>query len=249
MCNLPGFGGGGATPAETQLQAQNSELARTLEGHYSTAFADETTTLGLLKSELSQIQSGQQGPGMSAAEMAARTGQIEAVSGAQARNALQAEANQQAGQEFRGASDASGLARLSAIHAQETGETASAAETAKANALYNLTGENYKIGRENALATATGLEALGGQQGRMAESSLQGSLAANKEGFSQAEKIRQQEMEKGSLLGGLLKTGIGLGTSFVTGGLSNLGGADTSFGENVGEFFKGGLGALSGQNG
>ena len=243
MCNL--FGG--ASSEEQGLEAQGSALSRSLEANYKTSFADQMDALKQLQSQISRIQSGQTGPGFSADELAARTGQIVNQAGANARNVEQAEANQSAGQIFGGASDASGLARASAIRQQLTGEAESAAETQKAGALENLTAANYAQGRENAARTASGLEALSGQYGGAASRDLSGSLSARSSAFSEADKINQENSQASAMLGGLIKAGVGIGSSFLTGGLSNLG-AGESFGEGVGDFFKGGMEALGGNS-
>jgi len=242
MCNL--FGG--ASGEEEGLQAADSGLSRSLESHYNTAFADQLDSLNMLKSTISRIQSGQQGPGFSADELAARTSQIVNQSGANARNVEQVLADRSAGQIFGGSQDASGLARASAIRQQTTGEALSAAETAKSNALTNLTAENYSVGRTNADRTAAGLEALSGQYGGIAGTSLSGREAIGKQAFGEAHEINQENSQASVMLGGLLKAGVGIGSSFLTGGLSNLG-AGESFGEGVGDFFKGGMDSLGGR--
>src|SRR5258708_16182476 len=135
MCNL--FGG--ASEEEKTIEHRDSGLSQSLESHYNTAFADQLDSLNMLKSTIQRISSGQQGPGFSADELAARQSQIVNQAGANARNVEQVLADRSAGQIFGGASDASGLARASAIRQQTTGEALSAAETQKSNALTNLT--------------------------------------------------------------------------------------------------------------
>lgn len=241
MCNL--FGG--ASSEESGLEAADSGLSRTLESHYEGAFADQLDSLNMLKSTISRIQSGQTGPGFSAYELAARTGQIVNQAGANARNVEQVLADRSAGQIFGGAQDESGLARAAAIRQQTTGEALSAAETAKSGALENLTAENYATGRANADKTAAGLSALSGAYGGIAGTSLSGREAIGKQAFGEAHQINEENQQASQMLGGLLKAGVGIGSSFLTGGLSNLGSGE-SFGEGASDFFKGGLGALSG---
>ncbi len=236
MCNL--FGG--ASGEEKGLQAADSGLSRTLESHYEGAFADQLDSLNMLKSTISRIQSGQTGPGFSADELAARTGQIVNQAGAGARNVEQAEANQSAGQIFGGASDASGLARASAVRQQLTGEAESAAENQKSTALENLTAANYAQGRLNADRTAAGLESLSGAYGGIADKSLSGREAVGKNAFGEAHQINEENNQASAMLGGLLKAGVGLGGTFLSGGLAGGGGFS--------DFFKGGLGALTGQD-
>lgn len=242
MCNLPGFGGGGPTSAELGQQTQTSALSNTLNANYSAAYGDQLDTLNMLKSQISRIQSGETGTGMGGAELDARRSEIINQAAAQARNVAQAERDRAAG---IGGGGTSGLARESAINRQLTEEAATGAETAKSTALNRLTAEDYAQGRVNAAQAAGGLEALAGQYGGAASRSLTGTLEAGKQAFSQDEAIRQQQMEQGSLLGGLLKTGLSAGMSFATGGLSNLGSGE-SLGEGTKDFFTGGLNALAG---
>lgn len=231
---------GGASGEETGLEANESALSKSLQANYNTEFADQQEALGQLNSEIQQIRSGQTGPGFGADELAARTSQIENAAGAQARNVEQVEANQSAGQIFGGQQDASGLARASAIRQQLTGEALSASETQKSAALENLTSQNYAQGRANAAQTAGGLEALSGAYGGAASTALQGGLAAGKEAFGEESKITEQNQQASAMLGGLLKAGVGLGGTFLSGGLAG--------GAGIGDFMKGGLGALTGQD-
>jgi hypothetical protein len=236
MCNM--FGG--ASDEEKGLQAADSGLSRTLESHYEKAFGDQIDSLNMLKNTISRIQSGQTGPGFSADELAARTSEIVNQSGANARNVEQKLADESAGQIFGGSQDASGLARASAIRQQLSGQALSSAETAKSRALENLTAENYATGRMNADKTAAGLEALSGQYGGIVGTSLSGREAIGKQAFSEAHEINQENSQATAMLGGLLKAGVGLGGAFLTGGLSG--------GAGFGDFMKGGLGALTGQD-
>ena len=241
---------GGSTGEERGLEAQSSSLSRTLQANYTTAFADQGDALKQLNSELQQIRSGQTGPGFGAEELAARTGQIVNQSAANARNAQQAVANQSAGQTFGGAQDSSGLARASAIRQQIGGEIASGAETQKANALENLTAQNYATGRDNAVRTASGLEALSGAYGGRAGQSLSGSMSAANTAFSEENQIRQQEAARMQSIMGLAEKGITTAATFGAGGLVGLQGTGgEGFGAKLGDFFSGGMDALGSQNG
>lgn len=227
---------GGSTGEERGLEAQTSSLSRSLEASYTQAFADQKDALTQLQSEISQIRSGQTGPGFGADELAARTSQIVNQAGAGARNVEQAEAGLGAGQIFGGQQDASGLARASAIRKQQTGEALSAAETQKAGALENLTAQNYAQGRANALQTAGGLEALSGVYGGRAGQSLSGSLSAESTAFGQENQIRQQEAARMQSIMGLAEKGITTAATFGAGALEGTQGFD----------LQGGLSALAG---
>ncbi len=243
MCKLQDITGGpsGPTSQEQALSQQESDLSNTLDAHYQEAFKDQLDSLNMLKSTISRIQSGQTGPGFSAEELAARTGQIVNQAGASARNVEQAEANQGAGQVFAGSQDTSGLARGSAIRQQLTGEALSAAENQKSAALENLTAANYGQGRINADKTAAGLESLSGAYGGAASSSLSGRLSAGNTAFNMAEKIHQEQDAASGGFGKLLGFGAGLAGKFLTGGMAGGGG--------IGDFLKGGLGSLAGDSG
>src|ERR1700719_1793883 len=239
MCNIQDITGGpsGPTGAEQGIAAQESDLSNTLNAHYETAFADQLDSLNMLKSTIGRIQSGQTGTGFSPEELAARTAQITANAGAQARNIEQVEANQGAGQVFAGSQDSSGLARSSAIRQQLTGEALSSAETSKANALENLTAANYNQGRINTDKTAAGLESLSGAYGGAASSSLSGRLQAGNAAFSEAEKLHAERDAASGGVGKLIGFGAGLAGKFITGGMAGGGG--------FGDFMKGGFGALT----
>ena len=243
MCSIQDITGGpsGPTSEEQGLAAQESDLSRSLDAHYQQAFADQGESLKMLQSTIGRIQSGQTGTGFSPEELAARTAQITANAGAQARNIEQVEANQGAGQVFAGSQDSSGLARSSAIRQQLTGEALSTAETQKSNALENLTAANYNQGRINTDKTAAGLEALSGAYGGRAGQSLGAELNANQSAFNMAEKIHQERDAASGGLGKLIGFGAGLAGKFITGGMAGGGG--------FGDFMKGGLGALGGDSG
>ena len=247
MCNLPGFGGGGATQAETGQQAQTSALSNTLSANYATNYGEQQDTLKMLNSQIQRIESGQTGPGMGGAELDARRSEIINQTAAQARNVEQQTRDFGAGKVFAGGTDSSGLARANAINKQLTEEAGSSAENLKSSELNKLTAEDYALGRTNAATAAGGLEALSGQYGFAAGRALTGGIETGKQSFDEAGVIRQQELEKGSLLGGLVKTGLGVGLDFATGGMAGLAGTGgESFLGKTGDFLKGGLSSLAG---
>ena len=253
MCNLPGFGGGGATQAEIGQQAQTSALSNTLSANYATNYGEQQDTLKMLNSQIQRIESGQTGPGMGGAELDARRSEIINQTAAQARNVAQQTRDFGAGRVFAagaqggGGTDSSGLARANAINKQLTEEAGSSAENLKSSELNKLTAEDYALGRTNAATAAGGLEALSGQYGGAADRALTGGIETGKQSFDEAGVIRQQELEKGSLLGGLVKTGLGVGLDFATGGMTGLEGTGgESFFQKTGDFLKGGIDRLRG---
>src|SRR5579859_1266259 len=229
---------GGSTGEERGLEAQTSSLSKSLEANYKEAFASQGNELAQLQSEISQIRSGQTGPGFGADELAARRSEIINQAGANARNVEQAEANRSAGQIFNGSQDSSGLARASAVRQQLSGEALSASENQKAAALENLTAQNYAQGRVNAYQTAGGLEALSGAYGGRAGQSLSGSLSAESTAFSQENEIRKQEAARSQAIAGLVEKGAMTAATFGAGGVANLGPGE-SFGEGASDFFSG----------
>src|ERR1700688_2142485 len=149
-----------------------------------------------------------------------------------ARSARQAVSTQLAGQ---GGGGTSGL--QSGISQQIAGTLASNAE----NNLSNLTQENlihdYDVGNQNFFKATQGEQTLGNN-----EDALQfgeGASSANQNAFSTADTMSS---ESGSVLSDLGKV-AGLAGDFVTGGMGNMS-SDSSGGENVGNFFSGGLKAL-----
>jgi hypothetical protein len=162
--------------------------------------------------------------------------------GAAARNAQMATGAVLAG---RGGGGASGL--TSGIEEQIRGSEASAAANQLAAAENQIVQNNYATGRENFWQSTAGEQNLA----RAYNPAEYGNLAssANQEAFKDASQIQK---EKGSVLGTIGKIAgavAGPALGFLTGGLSNLGGAGTSLGENVGNFFSGGFGNIGGGQG
>lgn len=233
---------GSASEQEKGAQAQTQSLANSLQANYATEFGQQQDVLGQLNSEINRIQSGDTGPGFGADELAARRADIVNNAAASERNAQQAVQNQGAGQVFNGAQDASGLARTSAIRQTIGGEIASAGEANKSNQLNALNEANYAQGRANAAQTAAGLNELAGRYNPAGYASE--AVGAAGQSFQQADKIRSES--GAAMLGGLLSSSLKLGTSFLSGGLSNLG-SNESFGEGTSDFFSGGINALAGR--
>lgn len=232
MCNF--FGG--ASSAEQGNAAAETSLAKSLQADFGTRFGEQSKTMQDLTSVISQIQSGNTGPGFGATEEAARTSNIINQGAAEARNVSQAVADKGAGQAF--GNNSSGQA--SAIRAQLNQKALSAASADTSNALIKNTAENYQQGRINASQTAGGLEQLAGIENPEAFAS--GASAANTSAFQMNDKINQ-ENSSGGLFGSLLTAGVGLAGKALTGGIGNLdttGGS--SGGEQVKNFFSGAFG-------
>lgn len=243
MCKIQDITGGpsGPTSTEQSIAQQTSDLSRTLDANYQQNYAQQQSTLKNLQGEISRIQSGDTGPGFSAAENAARTGEIVNNADAGARNLAQAAQDSASGFSFNGTQGGSGLERASAVRQQLNEQALAMGETNKSKLLAENTAENYSQGRRNAAATASGLESLAGQYGATAASDMGGTLSAQKEAFGQAEKLHAEADAASGGFGKLIGFGAGLAGKFLTGGMAGGGG--------LGDFMKGGLGGLAGDDG
>jgi hypothetical protein len=124
-------------------------------------------------------------------------------------------------------------------------ETLAEAGAAESSQLQNkITTANYAQGRKNWEEAASGLEALSRGYDPTAFSGQ--SIDANKNAFGEATQIQTMKNQKESAIAGGLTSLASSALTFGAGGLANLG-AGESFGEGVGDFFKGGLSALGGQ--
>lgn len=243
MCNF--FGG--PTSDEEMQSSKEASYADTLNANYNTEFAGEQAALGQLNTQIGRIESGNTGAGMSPAEYAARQSGIIANAGAEGRNAAQAAQDLGAGHVFGGQSDSSGLNRGSAINKQVTASLTGKAEADKANALNNLTSQNFELGRSNALAAEQGYDALAGKYGSQASSLMTGVGNARTAALDSAHMINVEKQQKAQAIGKLV-TSVALGAAtFGMGGIGALG-AGESFGEGAKDFLSGGFNALSGQN-
>ena len=213
MCDF-----GGPSGAEEGAQGQIADFSRTLNANYQTIFGEQQGTIGRLNSVLSQIQSGETGPGFGGAENAALISKIQNEGAAQARNVTQAVQDRTAGQVFNGMTDSSGLARTSAINKQIQEQAASAAATSTAQQLAAETAANYGQGRRNAETTASGLASLAGLENPNAAAGA--TIEANKQAFDQADKIQQEKVAQTQ---GIIGAVTGAGLEALTGGLSNIG--------------------------
>lgn len=234
---------GGPSKTEESLSSQETNLSGSLNAAYQTAYGQQQNTLQSLQSEVSQIQSGNTGPGFGAAELAAKTGQIVNGAAAGARNAQQAAQNQGAGQTF--GNDSSGL--QSGIRKQINGEIASGAETNENNALTNLTTQNYNQGRANAQATASGLSTLAGIENPLGYAGA--ASGANNQAFGQANTINQQEIARSQAIASFAGDAIGTVAGGVLGGIGNLDTTGSSTGSEQAQNFFNGFSSASGGGG
>jgi hypothetical protein len=233
---------GGPSSEEKQLAGQEKSLAGAFQGAFSNQLAGQTNVLNNLGQQLTPIASlGPNQQGYNSAVLSAMNAAAINNAGAAARNAQMATGAVLAG---RGGGGSSGL--VSGIEAQIQGSEASAAANQLAAAQNQIVQNNYATGRENFWNATTGEQNLA----RAYNPAQYGDLAssANESAFKEASQIQK---EKGSVLGKIGSV-IGAATGlinpvagFIKGGLSNLS-KDSSFGENVGNFFSGGAGNING---
>ena len=225
------FGG----PSTQQKDLANSEatMAQTMSSAFNQRLGAQTAELNTLQGQLNPIAAlGPSQMGWSPQLASAVSTQNINAAGAAARNAAQATGSVLAGRGGGGAG--SGL--TSGIEAQIRGSEASAAEGQLSASQLQATEANAAQGNQNWARATAGEQALAsaedaGQFGQLASSS-------NQQALGDANQIQQEKQSAafapialagkigGAVLGG------------VTGGLANLS-SDSSFGENVGNFFHG----------
>ena len=231
---------GGPSQQQLGLAAQEQTMANTFNVDFQQRFANQNATLQSLNNQLTPIANlGPNAQGFSAPELAAMNTQAINEAGAAARNAAMTTGTALAG---RGEGGTSGI--TSGIEAQIKGSEASAAANQLAAAQEAITQKNYDVGRQQFWNATQGEQALAGAYNPTAY----GSLASSETGqaLSAANQIQQEKQAAAMGPLSLATKAIGAGLGFVSGGLSNLGGSDTSFGENVGQFFQGGFQSLAG---
>ena len=227
----------GPSSAMTNLNNRIQAFSQQVSSEATQVFGTASTIVNNLLTSFQKVVAG--GPsqqGMSAAEYNARQSQIIEQSAASARNAKAAVGN---------AVSAIGGGNVVSPSGLETAvnlETANASEAAKSTSLQKLTAQDYEIGRQNYEFAA---------QGEMKLPSLYDSASGfNTEAgaaLTQAQKSQAQMDAANNWWQPVVMKGIGMGASFLTGGLSNLG-AGESAGEGVGDFLKGGLANVTGGN-
>jgi hypothetical protein len=122
------------------------------------------------------------------------------------------------------------------------GNLASAAANQLSSEQLGITQANYATGRQNWQQATSGLNALAQEYN---PTGIAGSAnTATNNAFGSATQVQNEKnQEEADIAGGI----VSLGTSFLTGGLSNLDTTGSSTGgEQAGNFFSGGLSALAG---
>lgn len=231
------MGGGGPSREMKENSAQQQSLANTFMANYSQLYGENQEVLGQLKRSLTPlIAAGPGQQGFTSPVLAALNSQAINGAGAANRNARQAVANFGAGR----ASD-SGL--TSGVQKQLEASVASNSSNQLANAQNEITQKNYETGRQNYFSALGGEEAMAGFTNPNGAGSLANSELTSS--FNSSTKINDEvNAQKAARAGAIASLAMDVGT-FGLGGIANLG-AGESLGEGFGDFFKGGVGALSG---
>lgn len=225
---------------EKAIANDSQNFSTALQQNYGTLFSNQQNVLNTLNRSLSPITSaGPNQQGYSAQELAALNTQAINSAGAANKQAMQAARTFGAGQ---GGGGTSGL--TSGITKQIQSAIASQGANALAGRLGQITQANYETGRQNYWNSVGGLQQLAGQYNPSGTAGA--AISAGNEAFGQAHEINQENQQTAQMIAGGLTSLAGGALSFATGGLANLGPGE-SFGEGVGDFFKGGMNALGGR--
>ena len=231
----------GSSSQERDLASQESSFASTLNANYAQNFGKQSDILSQLTNIFTPIaEAGPDQQGWGPQERAAVNTQIgEGVGSnyAKATEALNTQLSARGGgNEFLPTGSEAALRGGIATAAanQQSGEQLAATEA------------NYAQGRSNFGQATAGLNALSQEYNPNAIAGE--ATQANQSAFGQASKINQENNQWESDLAGIATGGVKAGLSFLTGGLSNLApqGGGASAGEQVGNFFTGGLQGLQG---
>jgi len=225
----------GPTKEEKSLEAQQASFSQQLQTDYAQRYGSQTADLNNLNNTLTPImEAGPDQQGFSPQELAAQNTQAINSTGANYANAARALNGQLAG---RGGG---GVGLTSGVDAQLKAQLAGSAAGALSNEQLGITNANYATGRQNFENATAGVNALAGLTNPTPYAS-EGNQA-NQGAFGEASTIEQQQAQADAAIFGDI---TGVASTVLSGGLSNMS-KDSTAGENVGNFFSGGLGALAG---
>jgi hypothetical protein len=197
----------GPSGQEEVLANQEGTLSTALMNAYNERFASQNDILKQVQDSLGQLKSGNFPPGYSPSVMSAlQTNVLNQVAGA-TRSAQQAAANA-----FAGKGGGAGSPLTSGVQQQIQGEIASSGAVQQADLLNALNIKSYDVGRENLIASISGLNTLAGEE---APISYAGAASnANQAAFGQAKTINQQKNQMWADIAGgvtgLAKAGLGV---------------------------------------
>lgn len=233
---------GGPTTQQKDLANSAATMAQTFASNYSQRFGQQSQEFNALQGQLNPIAAlGPSQMGWSPQLASAVSTQNINAAGAAARNAQQATGAVLAGRGGGGAG--SGL--TSGIEAQIRGSEASAAENQLSASQLQATEANAAQGNKNFWDATSGESALA----RAEDPSSYGDMAL-KGGEAALADANQIQKEKSAAAFAPISLGmkaLGGAASFITGGIGNLDSTDSSSGgEQLGNFFSGGMKSLSG---
>jgi hypothetical protein len=213
---------------------------QTLQGNYAQNFSEQQGVLANLNETLQPVvNAGPSQTGFSAQESAALNTQALDTTGGNYANALRATQGQLAGRNDSGNLPESGVdqgikARLASSAAGELSQEE-----------LGITEANYATGRSNFNSAVGAEEGIAGQYNPVSTGGL--AEEANKNAFGEATQINEENNQADADIAGGVTSLAKSALSFGLGGFGNLdqtGGS--SGGEQVGNFFSGGINALAG---
>lgn len=231
---------GGPSQGEEAAAAAQTSLTNNLNQYFNENMQNQQGVISKLNSSLSAMATAPQG--FTPAQTAALNTAAINNSAAANKNAAQTVGAELAG---RGGGGSSGLE--SGIDQQIKGSIASSSANQLAGAENQIVQQNALLQQQNQKFGLSGLQALAGLEGQTGTELGGLTQKGNAADFSNQDTLNQQEIAKQqSILGTVAGAAIDLGT-FGAGGIGALGSGE-SFGEGVGDFFKGGANALAGNN-
>ena len=225
---------GGPTAQEKSAAAQTNSMANALQGQYQTEFGQYENVANQLQNNLSQeLLQGEQGEGLTAAQMAPlQTAAINSA-GQNFTNAQIAEQTREAGL-GGGGGNVSGL--QSGVESQIQGQIAAAGANALTNAQIGIANENTNVALQKQQEALGGLAGLAGGYQSGALNAADQELSQNKNYFDQETQIQQEQEQQAAAIG----SGVAALAGGVAGGVGNLdfAGTSTPF-EQLGNFAQG----------
>jgi len=230
----------GPSEQQQQLAASEQSFSKILSANYAQNFASQSQILQNLTNQFTPIaEAGPDQQGFGAQELAAlstQAGEGVAADYAKAQQSLNTVLGSRGGGNEFLPTGAEG--QLRATLAQGAASQASQEQLA-------ITRANYAQGRQNWAQATAGLNALAGEYNPNAVASQ--ATTATQGAFQDATKVQEMQNQKLAGIGGLVASAIPFVGGGISAGLQNL---DTtgssSTGEQVGNFFSGGLAGLAG---
>ena len=204
---------GGPTAQEKSAAAQTNSMANALQGQYQTEFGQYENVANQLQNNLSQeLLQGEQGEGLTAAQMAPlQTAAINSA-GQNFTNAQIAEQTREAGL-GGGGGNVSGL--QSGVESQIQGQIAAAGANALTNAQIGIANENTNVALQKQQEALGGLAGLAGGYQSGALSAAGQELGQNKQEYGQASDIQEENQQQLASIGGGVAGLLGAGSQIA----------------------------------